>query len=510
MISIVESMLDPTWFGEFFPEPETWTNWMAFLDALQGQELTPCEFEAYRRFTGRSKAPEEAFRQAFVISGRRSGKSRIASIVSVYLCLLSGLHKELSPGETGWVVLISSKKEQSQTVFNYVKALAAHFPKEIKRELSDEIHFQNGTAIKVTAGSFRGVRGSTLLGAVVDELAFLRSDEESRFVSNPAEEILKAIRPSIVKDGLMLHISTVYAARGPLYAAWKKHYGKDSKTLVWLATTPDMNPSFSPEIIADEMEEDRENALAEYYSQWREDLQTLIATSLCQACMTREEMPPQLGVRYWAFADLSGNRSDSHAFAVCHKEADRVVLDTMMEIEAKEVSVDNVVKQFSDLAKAYGVREISADAFGAEWAASPFERAGTPLNKSVMPKSNLFLNAAALIKSGKVDLIYSDRLLNQFSNLDRRPGPAGVDQVQKVPGSRDDLCKAVCGCLVTAHMEQVRMPALPVKSEHRADAVLTPSMVAGRKREEIRRSAEDEMRAFVTGSDGPGGRILRR
>jgi hypothetical protein len=188
--------------------------------------------------------------------------------------------------------------------------------------------------------------------------------------------------------------------------------------------------------------------------------------------MTREEVPPALGRRYVAFMDLSGNKSDSHALAIVHKEDDRIIMDTMMEIEPGQGSVDYVVSQFSGLARAYGCREISADAFGAEWAGAPFEKAGTPLKKSVMPKSNLFLNAAQLIKSGKAELIYSDRLLGQFASLDRRPGPQGIDIVQKVPGSRDDLANAVCGAIVTAHMEEIRMPALPVVGPHQMDKVI--------------------------------------
>ncbi|MEN6560968.1 MAG: terminase large subunit [Acidobacteriota bacterium] len=505
-MSIVEVMLDQDLFGSYFPEPETWVNWMAFLDVFEGQDLTPAQLEAYQKFTGRTKyEPGSPFDTAYVISGRRSGKSRIASVVAVYLALFSGLHEKLSPGETGWVLIIAGKKEQAQAIFGYVKALAQKFKKDIIKENADEVWFANGTAIKVTAGTWRGVRGATVLGCLVDELAFLRSDEE-RWTANPAEELLRAIRPAIVKHGKLLAISTVYAARGPLYAAWKKNWGRDSKTLVWLATTPDMNPTFNQAKIDEEMEEDRANALSEYYSQWREDLQTLIESSLVRACMMKEEMPPVPGLRYTAFLDLSGNKSDSHALAICHKEKDLVVLDTFLEIEPGRGTVDAVVTEFSKLAKVFGVREISADAFGAEWASEPFRRAGVPLIKSLMPASNIFLNAAQLIRSGKVALVFSERVLSQFMCLDRRPGPGGVDVVQKVPGSHVDLVNAICGAVVTASLEVVRVPALPVIGHHQADRYLSKPIKDARRREEVQRNCEDEMDDFMH-QDGHATRV---
>ncbi len=503
-LSITESMLRPEWFADYFPAPESWVRWMTFLDAFQGLELTPDQMADYEKFTGRTDPPSKPFDTAYVISGRRSGKSRIASVISVWLALASGLHRRLAKGETGWVVVIASKIEQAHIVFSYIKALASHFPKDINHMTNTEVWFTNGTAIKVTAGTWRGVRGATLLGATVDECAFIRSDDESRFVANPAEELLRALRPGIVKGGKLVCISTIRGARGPMYNAWKRHWGTDSRTLVWRSTTADMNPTFDKTIINDEMAEDPENARAEYLSEWLEDLSTLIPSEIVRACMTREEVPALPGLSYVAFCDLSGNKSDSHAFAVCHKVRDRIVLDSFMEILPGQDTVDNVVTQFAALAKAYRCPEISCDSFGAEWASAPFLKAGTPLKKSVMPKSNLYLNAAQLIRSGKVDLIFSERVLNQFAVLDRRPGPQGVDRVEKIPGSHEDLVNAICGALVTAHTEnslsseeQEAWAKTFLRSSVRAERVMTPALVKQKKLRELELENEQIMDEYM-------------
>jgi len=486
-MTLVESMLDPKLFGSFFSPPTSWLSWMAFLDALQGQTLTDDQFERFRKFTGRKLQPTTPFQEAFVISGRRSGKSRISALVAAYLCLVSDLPKALSQGEIGWVVVTATKKEQAQVVLEYVKGLASKFRKEVTKLTTDEIHFANHTAVKVTAGTWRGIRGVTLLGAVVDELAFIKSDED-KFSAYPSEELLRALRPAIVRGGLLVSISTPYAPRGPLHAAWKRCWGDDTntRTLVWRSGTTDMNPLFDREKIEQELAEDRASAMSEYFSEWREDLSSLIESSYLEAAMTRQPMPPQPGIRYVAFCDLSGGKNDSHAICVVHREGDKIIEDEHLEIQAGEASVDAVVQRFSELARRYGCREITGDQFGAEWASGPFAKAGTPLVKSPMAKSNLFLNAAALIKSGKCELIHSDRVLTQFTSLDRRPGPGGVDTVMKIPGSRDDLANAVAGALVTAHMVEDRMPALPVVGPHGADRLMTPDLKAERRRAEIK------------------------
>jgi hypothetical protein len=43
------------------------------------------QLEVYRRHTGRQDAPTAPAREAWVIAGRRAGKSRIAALLAVYV-----------------------------------------------------------------------------------------------------------------------------------------------------------------------------------------------------------------------------------------------------------------------------------------------------------------------------------------------------------------------------------------------------------------------------------------
>ena len=57
-----------------------------------------------------------------------------------------------------------------------------------------------------------------------EEVSFWHDDESSR---NPAEEILNAIRPAMatIPTAMLLCIGTPYRRTGPMYDAFKKHWG---------------------------------------------------------------------------------------------------------------------------------------------------------------------------------------------------------------------------------------------------------------------------------------------
>ena len=82
---IIDTMLDSQLFGRWFPRIETWASWVVFLKAVFGLEMERTEEELFRRFTGRVKPPEKV-QEAWLVVGRRGGKSLIAALCAV--CVL--------------------------------------------------------------------------------------------------------------------------------------------------------------------------------------------------------------------------------------------------------------------------------------------------------------------------------------------------------------------------------------------------------------------------------------
>jgi hypothetical protein len=164
----------------------------------------------------------------------------------------------------------------------------------------------------------RSVRGYTVVAALLDELAFWRSDESA----NPDTEIISAIRPAMatIPNAMLLCASSPYAQRGALFDAFKRHHGKASPVLVWRAPTRAMNPTVPQSVVDAAIEADPASAAAEYMAQWRIDVQTFVARDVVEAGViaSRHELLRVEHTRYFAFVDPSG-----------HMRGNRVIVDAI-------------------------------------------------------------------------------------------------------------------------------------------------------------------------------------
>src|SRR4030095_12745462 len=81
--TIIDVMTDTHLFGSWF-RGESWNSWFAFLKALFGLPMSDEEQAIFTEHTGRSEAPTQPAREAWLVVGRRGGKSLIAALVVVY------------------------------------------------------------------------------------------------------------------------------------------------------------------------------------------------------------------------------------------------------------------------------------------------------------------------------------------------------------------------------------------------------------------------------------------
>jgi hypothetical protein len=83
-MNIIQALDDPNVFGWHF-RGGTWDAWRTFLAALFALPLTPEQLEVYQRHTGRSAPPTEPAQEAWLVCGRRAGKSLILATIAVFL-----------------------------------------------------------------------------------------------------------------------------------------------------------------------------------------------------------------------------------------------------------------------------------------------------------------------------------------------------------------------------------------------------------------------------------------
>ncbi len=199
--SIIEAMDDAQLFAPWFAGP-SWAAWRVFLKALFCLPMDLGEIETFKLCTGREAPPSQPCAGATLIIGRRGGKSRILSLLACYLAALNQWHRFLAPGETGVVAIICPDRKQAGVVLRYVKGMLDGVPmlkRLVVRETINEIELSTGASIEVMTSDYRLVRGRTLLAGIVDEAAFLQTDEGS---STPDIEIviklaLRTPRPTL-------------------------------------------------------------------------------------------------------------------------------------------------------------------------------------------------------------------------------------------------------------------------------------------------------------------------
>ena len=99
-MTILDALRDPQLFRPWFRDLETWRAWQAVLAAIFALPMEPADLELFRRHTGRSEPPSAPVREAWLVVGRRGGKSRIAALVAVFLAAFRTYR--LAPGEVAW------------------------------------------------------------------------------------------------------------------------------------------------------------------------------------------------------------------------------------------------------------------------------------------------------------------------------------------------------------------------------------------------------------------------
>jgi hypothetical protein len=414
--------------------------------------MTPDQLATFQACTGRTIAPATAFVEAWLICGRRAGKSFMMALTAVYLACFRSYSQFLAPGERATIMVIAADRKQARVIIRYIRALLNDVPmlkRLVQNETAESFDLSNRVTIEITAASYRAVRGYTIAAAILDEIAFFRTDDSA----NPDYEILDAIRPAqaTIPGAMMLCASSPYARRGALYDAHKRYFGKDdAPTLVWKAPTRTMNPSVPQRVIDAAMERDPARASAEYLAEFRNDIESFLTREAVEACISPGtlERAPLSNFTYRAFVDPSGGSSDSMTLAIGHLEKrdgkNVAVLDAIRE-RKPPFKPEAVVEEFATLLKSYRVSQVRGDRYAAEWPREQFRKRGVDYVPAGKPKSDIYLELLPHMNSRSVDLLDLPRLSNQLVNLERRTARGGKDSVDHGPGAHDDVANSVAG-----------------------------------------------------------------
>ena len=382
-----------------------------------------------------------------------------------------------------------------EIALQYVKGFFEDIPtlaKLVTRETRDGLELSNGADIIVQTNDFRGVRGRSVLIAVLDECAFFR-DESS---STPDVELVAALKPGMLTlsdRAMLIGISTPHKKSGLLWTKYQDCFGKDDPdVLVIKATSMQLNPTLPVETIEAEIAANPDLNRAEYLCEWRTDISSFVAHDIVDAAIMkgRQVLSPNVGEAFTGFIDVSGGVHDAHAIAIAFKDEDTDCAVLACAREVKTADTEAVVSEFSAILKSYGLSSVYGDRYGAQWVVDAFRRHGIELMKSQHDRSSLYLNMLPALNAGQVKLLDLPRIRSQLLALERRTvRGSGKDVVDHPTAGSDDLINCVAGALVMSAAgsnRYVRFTALGLSSEGSViGGVYTPGGASARSAEEI-------------------------
>ena len=353
-------------------------------------------------------------------------------------------------------MILATDRSQCKTIFRYALALLKQVPALaplVAKETEETIILKNNVTIEIATASYRGVRGRTVICAILDECSFFRSDESA----NPDREVLDAILPAMatIPNAMLLCVSSLYAKKGIMWESFKENYANDtSSALFWRAPTRTMNPLVPQSVIDAAMRRDEAVARSEYLSEFRQDLSPYVSPEAVAATVVpgRLELPPA-GHNYVAFCDPAGGGGggDAMTIAVAHLEEDIAVLDAVRFV-SPPFSPEDVVAEFSALLgpASYGITRLVGDRFAGGWVKEAFAKHNLVYELSAKSKGQIYIDFLPMINSRRVSLLDIPRISTEILSLERRAARGGKDIVDHSRNCHDDVANSCAGALLLA------------------------------------------------------------
>jgi hypothetical protein len=92
MINIIDAICDDNIFKPFV-KGTSWVRWLVFLKALFAIPMDDAELAIYREHTGRQAPPTTPSHEAWLVIGRRGGKSFVFRGIGGFIRLRLGSHR---------------------------------------------------------------------------------------------------------------------------------------------------------------------------------------------------------------------------------------------------------------------------------------------------------------------------------------------------------------------------------------------------------------------------------
>src|SRR5215470_17149424 len=111
--------------------------------------MTQEQLAIYQKHTGRVTPPSKPHTEAWLVIGRRGGKSFVLAAIAIFLACFKDWRPFLGPGEVGTVMIIAADRRQARVIMRYCLGLLETVPmlkQQIKGTTRESIALKNRIA----------------------------------------------------------------------------------------------------------------------------------------------------------------------------------------------------------------------------------------------------------------------------------------------------------------------------------------------------------------------------
>jgi hypothetical protein len=432
---------------------------LTLLKAVYGRPLDEGQLKVWAECTKR-EYPEQPFSEVTVVSGARSGKNSYIEVpILLYEAIFGGFVP--NPGETCAVVLVAQDARAAllshRLVREYLKR-SRSLARFLVGETKDTLRLSNGIEFRTYPCTSKSLYGYSIIAGGMDEVARFRFEG----AADSDEDVRMAIRRGMAHYGRrakLVKVSSPSGRAGLLYSDFQRSFGKpDPYHLVWRSTSEQMAPdTVDAEFIQRMREEDPLRAARLFDAEFAEDINIFLSAEAVEAATdygVRERLP-EPRVKYIFALDAAGHGADAFTLAGvrCHGKTGaelkvEQVLGKAWEKPKNGVrNLEVVAREAGEIVKRYGVREVYGDRSTGGWVQEAFERQGVRYiypsikrdgNDVYMTRSIGYLEAAPLLRAGRLRILDDEKTRRELRNLEQRG-----DRVDHPAGGSDDRANAV-------------------------------------------------------------------
>lgn len=401
-----------------------------------------------------------------LICGRRSGKTLLSAVISVYCAISNNWKPFLQKTPFATVLIMSHSREFSDEVLEVIKGLIENSP--ILSRLINADAKQTASAmnlrvpwvvngmieyskvqIKVGAASSKTTRGIAACAILCDEIAYWNLDESMKETD---VKIMKAVRPAMKQFGklaMLIKLSSPGIKQGVLYNEYQMdRAGTLPETYaVFKASSWLMNMILPKEEFIEEWEYDQDGFDTEYRSNFADSLSNFISSELL-------DLSVQTGVKfvtpieskeikYYASIDAAF-KADRFTFTLVSCRENRVTQHVIMGWEGSKkdpVKAHTVAQYIKNILKNFPVDHVAADQYAFQPLKEIFDQYGVELKEYTFTptfKKKIYFNLKKLVHSQQIDLLDHEEQLKEIKALVVEQSATGTIRIGHPPGGHDD------------------------------------------------------------------------